>query len=235
MFNFSEQKSPTESESGYTRTEGFSRTASTAEYDYADSVVLNKLFRLQRSQSERTTLEISIGDLNETTQNQQQEQQQGDYECIDFSTNKSLTDGGYENIENYDIDNKSSGATRKQRQLEADEASSRATRNDSQVFLTGEYVYPEEYMEMGKRRTLVMMDNQIQSELSPCQSFDKIDEEEPEYYVLECAETDGGEFQLLVIPNQLIQFTTKTSDLCFNALTLLTRLVVRFSLDSTVY
>lgn len=193
------------------RTDGFSRTASTAEYDYADPVVLNKLFRLQRSQSERTTLEISIGDLNETMQSQQQqEQQQGDYECIDFSTNKSLTDGGYENIENYDIENKSSDATRKQRQLEADEASSRATTNDSQVFLTGEYIYPEEYMEMGKRRTLVMVDNQIQSELSPCQSFDKIDEEEPEYYVLECAETDGGEFQLLVIPNQLIQFTTKT-------------------------
>ena len=193
MFNFSEQKSPTESESGYTRMDELARTESTAEYDYADPVGLNKFSRLKRSQSEPTTLEISIGDLNETTQNQQQEElQQGDYECIDLSINNSLTDGGYENVENYDNDNKSSYATRKQPQIENDEAS-----NGSQTCLTGEYIDPEEYMEMAKRRSLITMDNQIQYELSPCQSFDKIDEE-PEYYVLECAETDGGEFQLLI-------------------------------------
>lgn len=193
MFNFSEQKSPTESESGYTRMDELARTESTAEYDYADPVGLNKFSRLKRSQSEPTTLEISIGDLNETTQNQQQEElQQGDYECIDLSINNSLTNGGYENV---DIDNKSSYATRKQPQIENDEAS-----NGSQTCLTGEYIDPEEYMEMAKRRSLITMDNQIQYELSPCQSFDKIDEE-PEYYVLECAETDGGEFQLLIMPN----------------------------------
>ncbi|XP_074609713.1 uncharacterized protein LOC141863913 [Acropora palmata] len=176
-------KSPAESESGYTRMDELARTESTAEYDYADPVGLNKFSRLKRSQSEPTTLEISIGDLIETTQNQQEEEeQQGDYECIDLSINNSLTNGGYENV---DIDNKSSYATRKQPQIENDEAS-----NDSQTCLTGEYTDPEEYMEMAKRTSLITMDNQIQYELSPCQSFDKIDEE-PEYYVLECAETDG--------------------------------------------
>ena len=173
------------------------RTESKAEYDYADPVGLNKFSRLQRSQSEPTTLEISIGDLNETTQNQQEEQQQqGDYECIDLSINNSLTDGGYENVENYDNDNKSS--TRKQPQIENDEASTRASTNDSQTCLTGEYIDPEEYMEMAKRKSLITMDYQIQYQLSPCQSFDKIDEE-PEYYVLECAEADGGEFQLFIV------------------------------------
>lgn len=199
MFNFSEQKSPTESESGYTRMDELARIESTAEYDYADPVLLNKFFRLQRSQSEPTTLELSIGDLNETTKNQQPKEQQGDYECIDLSINNSLTDGGYENLENYDIDNKSSYATREP-QIENDEASTRASTNDSQAWLIGEYIDPEEYMEMAKRRSLIAIDNQIQYELSPSQSFDKIDEE-PEYYVLECAEADGGEFQLLIMPN----------------------------------
>ena len=203
------QKSPTQSETGYMKMEGFSRPESTTEYDYADPVVLNKLFRLQRSSSEQATIEISMGDLTEETasnqQQQQQEEDQDGYERIEFPTPNLSTIGDYENIEKYDVEDDFSSVTRNDQRSEAGKMSLRTSTDDFTLecsgCLSGEYVEPEEYLVMGKRKSLIIMDN-LQSTSSGSFSFDKIEEEEeeeeeeePKYFVLESPEADEGEFK----------------------------------------
>ena len=186
------QSSPKECDAGYMTMEGVARPESTSEYDYADPVELNKLFRLSRSKSQQATMEISIGDLGDTASNHDQQQQEN---CAGVQTSVCASDAGgnYENVEDIDLGDNFCTAIRIHKGLNADGLSSTTSYEDSSakcsVRSSGELVDPEEYVEMGKRRSLLIMEN---SDSSNCNGFAKIEEEGPEYFVLEGLETDEG-------------------------------------------
>lgn len=174
--------------------EGVARPESTSEYDYANPVELNKLFRLSRSRSQQATIEISIGDLGDTTSNHDQQQQQEN--CAEVQTPECASDAGdtnYENVDDIDLGENFCTAIRIHQGLNADGLSSTTSHGDfsakCSVRSSGGFVDPEEYEEMGKRKSLLMVEN---SDSCDCNGFAKIEEEEPEYFVLEAQETSEG-------------------------------------------
>lgn len=173
--------------------EGVARPESTSEYDYANPVELNKLFRLSRSKSQQATIEISIGDLGDTTSNHDQQQQEN---CAEVQTPECASDAGdnnYENVDDIDLGENFCTAIRIHQGLNADGLSSTTSHGDlsakCSVRSSGELVDPEEYVEMGKRKSLLMVEN---SDSCDCNGLKKIEEEEPEYFVLEAQETSEG-------------------------------------------
>ena len=174
--------------------EGIPMPQSTAEYDYADPIELNKFFRISRSESKQTTVEISIGDLGEAASNQQiQQQQQRQENCVRVQNSVP-----YENVENSDMGENFSVA------ITSDNGLKTATSYEDLPEgclgdLPGETCLdPEEYVEMGKRRSVLIV---ADSGPSGCHGFDKIEEEDPEYYVLEDMETSEGESLLIDVVN----------------------------------
>ena len=171
--------------------EGIPMPQSTAEYDYADPIELNRFFRISRSESKQTTVEISIGDLGEAASNQQiQQKQQRQDNCVRVQDSVS-----YENVENSDMGENLSVASTSDNGLKADGLSSVTSYEDLPEDCLGDLpgepcLDPEEYVEMGKRRSVLIVED---SGPSRCHGFDKIEEEDPEYYVLEGMETSEGE------------------------------------------
>ena len=187
---------PKESDAGYMRMEGIPMPQSTAEYDYADPIELKKFFRISRSESKQTTVEISIGDLGKEASNQQIQQRQDN--CVRVPDSVS-----YENVENSDMGENFSVAITSDNGLKADCLSSVTSYEDLPKGCLGDLpeepcLDPEEYIEMGKRRSVLIVED---SGPSGCHGFDKIEEEDPEYYVLEGMETSEGESLLIDVDN----------------------------------
>ena len=182
------------------RMEGIPVPQSTTDYEYADPIELNKNFRISSSESEHTTSEISIGDLGDATTIQQiQQQQQRHGNCVRVQDSVS-----YENIENSYMENSSIAAITSDNGLKADGVSPAASYEDVPEGCLGDLsrmrLDPEEYVEMGKRRSVLIMED---SGPSGCHGFDKIEEEDPEYYILEGTETCEGESPLIEVVNLL--------------------------------
>ena len=206
---FLSQYSPKESDAGYMRMEGAPCPESTVDYDYADPLELNKLFRISHSESEHVKeMKISLGDLGDVASEppppppQQQQQQEN---CGGVRASVSSNDSNYEDAENIDVRNSFSMA----RAVTNDECPgancfssapsyenvpggcldhlSREGSNHS----PGGTLDCEEYVEMGKRRSMMIVES---PDPSGCHGFEKIEEEGHEYFVLEGMGTSEGEF-----------------------------------------
>lgn len=203
--------SPKESDTGYMRMEGAPRPESTYEYDYTEPLELNKPFRISHGEMDRGPMEVSIGDLSESASNLQQQQQcdevrlsvisndqnYEDVEKIDVRKqqrqqrydkvriSKFSIDENYENVENTDFTNSLPSAVKNDEGLELKSVKATSYEDlsgDTLGRLSGGRSDLEEYVEMGKRRSMLIEESPDQS---GCHGFAKIEEEGPEYFVLE--------------------------------------------------
>lgn len=159
-----------------------SRPESSSEYDYArvsvelDPVELKKLFRTSHSETDempRTSMEISIGDLDNTTSNTNIDQKR--HSGISKTSSTSSYSSDYENCTCKSI-------TKRDSQSSANRDDDCVNTNDlrpavSYEDLSGDCrLDPEEYVEMGKRRSTMI-----------AESCDPTDTEDGghEYFVLE--------------------------------------------------
>ena len=197
---FLSQSSPKECDAGYMRMDGVPRPESTADYEYTDPLELSRLFRLSHSGSENVSMEITSGDLDDGASNppQQQENCDGERESV-----SSPNDGRYENVEDIGVNNRLTRTAKSVESLGPKSLSSATSYENLSVGrldrlskggldqLSSGCLDPEEYVEMGKRRSILSTEG---ADLSGCCGFDKIEEESHEYFVLEGVETSEGEF-----------------------------------------
>ena len=192
--------------------EGAPRPESTYQYDYTEPLELNKLFRISHGEMDRGPMEVSIGDLSESASNLQQQQQQSDevrlsvisndqnYEDVEkidvrkqqrqqrydkVRISKFSIDENYENVENTDFRNSLPSAVKNDDGLELKSVKATSYKDlsgDTLGRLSGGRSDLEEYVEMGKRRSMLIEESPDQS---GCHGFAEIEEEGPEYFVLE--------------------------------------------------
>lgn len=197
---FLSQSSPKECDAGYTRMDGVPRPESTADYEYTDPLELSRLFRLSHSGSENVSMEITIGDLDDGASNPQQQQENCDGERESVS---SPNDGRYENVEDIGVNNRLTRTAKSVESLGPKGLSSATSYENLSVGrldrlskggcldqLSSRCLDPEEYVEMGKRRSMLSIEG---ADSSSSYGFEKIEEEGHEYFVLEGVETSEGE------------------------------------------
>ncbi|KAL9959647.1 hypothetical protein ACROYT_G032987 [Oculina patagonica] len=156
---------------GYAEVNSASRPESSSEYDYArvsvelDPVELNKLFRISHSETEeissRLSMEISIGDLNNTTSNTNTDQKR--HSGISKTSSTSSCSGDYENCTCKTITkgDSQSSVNRDDECVESKDLRPAASYED---LSGGCRLDPEEYVEMGKRKSMMIVESHEQSE-----------------------------------------------------------------------
>lgn len=185
------QSCPMETETGYMLMEGAPPPERIYEYDYTEPLEPYTLSRISHGDTEQVIVQVSIGDLNDVTLNEHQLQQQQRQPFDQVITFLANTAENYEDIENMNIKNglPTEGNDVGHGASEYKSQSAESYENLSgeiKGHLSGRRTDPEEYVEMGKRRSVLVSDYADQSS---CNGFPNIDEEGPEYYVLEGIET----------------------------------------------
>lgn len=179
--------------------EGASPPERIYEYDYTEPFQPNTLFRISHGHTEQVIVQVSIGDLSDVALSEQlQQRQRQPYDQV--ITSLANTDENYEDIENVNVKNSlptegndvgHGGSAYKSPSAESYENLSA----ENEGHLSGRRTDPEEYVEMGKRRSVLVSDYADQS---GCSGFPSIDEEGPEYHVLEELETsESKSFDLI--------------------------------------
>ena len=182
--------------------EGASPPERIYEYDYTEPLQPNTLFRFSHGDTEQVIVQVSIGDLSDVTlsehQLQQQQQQQQPYDQV--ITSLANTDENYEDIENLNVKNglPTDGNDVAHCGSEFKSPSAGSYENlsgENEGHMSGRRTDPEEYVEMGKRRSVLVSNYADQT---VCSGFPNIDEEGPEYQVLEELETsESKSFELI--------------------------------------
>ena len=162
-----------------------------AEYDYArvsvelDPVELNKLFRGWQSETKempRASLEISVGDLDITASNPNTDQKWSS--GVSEKSCGSSCSGDYENClcKNITERNSSTGADEDVEGVEPRDLRPSTSYED---LSGGCRVDPEEYFEMGKRRSTMIAESNDSTD-------HEVEDSGHEYFVLECV-TESSE------------------------------------------
>jgi len=194
------QSSPKESDTGYMLMEGASPPERIYEYDYTEPLQPNTLFRISHGDTEQVIVQVSIGDLTDVTLSGHQLQQQQRQPYDQVRTSLDNTDENYEDIENLNVKNGflTEGNDVRHSCSEYKSPSAESYENlsaENEGHLSGRRTDPEEYVEMGKRRSVLVSEYADQSGYS---GFPNIDEEGPEYHVLEEIETsESKSFELI--------------------------------------
>lgn len=180
--------------------EGASPPERIYEYDYTEPLQPNTLFRISHGDTEQVIVQVSIGDLSDVALSEHQLQQQQRQPYDQVITSLANTDENYEDIETLNVKNGlptdgndvgHGGSENKSPSTESYENLS----TENEGHLCGRRADPEEYVEMGKRRSVLVSDYADQS---GCSGFPTIDEEGPEYHVLEELETsESKSFELI--------------------------------------
>ena len=164
------------------------------EYDYArvsvelDPVELNKLFRGLQNETEerpRASLEISIGDLDNTASDPNTGVKQSS--AVSEKSSVSSCSGDYENCLCKDITkrNSSTDANANGEGVKANDLRPAASYED---LSGGCHIDPEEYTEMGKRRSTLIVEGIDSTDL-------EVEDSGHEYFVLErVIESSEGNF-----------------------------------------
>ncbi|XP_073229588.1 uncharacterized protein [Porites lutea] len=182
---------PKESDTGYMLMEGASPPERIYEYDYTEPLQPNTLFRISHGDTEQVIVQVSIGDLSDVALSEHQLQQQQRQPYDQVITSLANTDENYEDIENMNVKNSlpTEGNDVGHGGSEYKSLSAGCYENlsgENEGHLSGRRTDPEEYVEMGERRSVLVSDYADQS---GCSGFPNIDEEGPEYHVLEELET----------------------------------------------
>lgn len=170
------------------------------EYDYAEPLQPNTLSRISHGDTEQVIVQVSIGDLSDVTLSEHQLQQQQRQPYDQVITSVANTDENYEDIEDLNVKNglPTEGKNVAPCGSEYKSPSAGSYENlsgENEGHLSGRRTDPEEYVEMGKRRSVLVLDYADQS---GCSGFPDIDEEGPEYHVLEELETsESKSFELI--------------------------------------
>lgn len=170
------------------------------EYDYTEPLQPNTLFRFSHGNTEQVIVQVSIDDLSDVALSEHQLQQQQRQPYDQVITSLTNTDENYEDIENLNVKNglPTEGKNVAHSGSEHKSPSAGSYENlsaENEGHLTGRRTDPEEYVEMGKRRSVLVSDYADQS---GCSGFPNIDEEGPEYHVLEELETsESKSFELI--------------------------------------
>lgn len=170
------------------------------EYDYTEPLQPNTLFRISHGDTEQVIVQVSIGDRSDVALSEHQLQQQQRQPYDQVITSLANTDENYEDIENLNVKNglPTDGNDVGHSGSEYKSPSAGSYENlsgESEGHLSGRRTDPEEYVEMGKRRSVLVLDYVDQS---GCSGFPNIDEEGPEYHVLEELETsESKSFELI--------------------------------------
>lgn len=200
FFFLSPQFCPEESDTGYMLMEGASPPERIYEYDYTEPLQPDTLFRISHGDTEQVIVQVSIGDLSDVALSEHQLQQQQRQPYDQVITSLANTDENYEDIENLNVKNglptegKNVGHCGSQYKSQSAGSYENLSR-ENEGHLSGRRTDPEEYVEMGKRKSALVSDYTDQS---GCSGFPNIDEEGPEYHVLEELETsESKSFELI--------------------------------------
>ena len=199
--------------------EGASPPERIYEYDYTEPLQPNTLFRISHGDTEQVIVQVSIGDLSDVALSEHQLQQQQRQPYDQVITSLANTDENYEDIENLNVKNglPTDGNDVGHSGSEYKSPSAGSYENlsgESEGHLSGRRTDPEEYVEMGKRRSVLVSDYADQS---GCSGFPNIDEEGPEYQVLEELETsESKSFELIFFylgcqKKKLLAFSCRSS------------------------
>ena len=180
------------------------------EYDYArvsvelDPVELNKLFRGLQNETEempRASLEISIGDLDNTASNPNTDLKRRSGASEKSSV--SSCNGDYENCLCKDI-------TKRNSSMGADEDSEGVKPKDLRPAASYEdlsggcRIDPEEYIEMGKRRSTLIVESNDSTD-------HEVEDNGHEYFVLErVIESSEGNFLYAIFQLLILNFSFLT-------------------------
>ena len=176
------------------------------EYDYArvsvelDPVELNKLFRGLQNETEempRASLEISIGDLDNTASNANTDLKRSS--GVNEKSSASSCSGDYENCLCKDI-------TKRNSSMGADEDSEGVKPKDLRPAASYEDLSggcrtdPEEYIEMGKRRSTLIVESTDSAD-------HEVEDSGHEYFVLErVIESSEGNFLYAIFQRLILNF-----------------------------
>ena len=180
--------------------EGASPPERIYEYDYTEPLQPNTLFRISHGDTEQVIVQVSICDLSDVALSEHQLQQQQRQPYDQVITSLANTDENYEDIENMNVKNSlpTEGNDVGHGGSEYKSLSAGCYENlsgENEGHLSGRRTDPEEYVEMGERRSVLVSDYADQS---GCSGFPNIDEEGPEYHVLEELETsESKSFELI--------------------------------------
>lgn len=180
--------------------EGASPPERIYEYDYTEPLQPNTLFRISHGDTEQVIVQVSICDLSDVALSEHQLQQQQRQPYDQVITSLANTDENYEDIENMNVKNSlpTEGNDVGHGGSEYKSLSAGCYENlsgENEGHLSGRRTDPEEYVEMGERRSVLVSDYADQSS---CSGFPNIDEEGPEYHVLEELETsESKSFELI--------------------------------------
>ena len=180
------------------------------EYDYArvsvelDPVELNKLFRGLQNETEempRASLEISIGDLDNTASNPNTDLKRRP--GVSEKSSVSSCNGDYENCLCEDITkrNSSTGADDNGEGVKPKDLRPAASYED---LSRGCRIDPEEYIEMGKRRSTLIVESNDSTD-------HEVEDSGHEYFVLErVIESSEGNFLYAIFQLLILNFSFLT-------------------------
>lgn len=129
-----------------------------------DPVELNKLFRISHSETEempRSSMEISIGDLNNTASNTNTDQKR--HSGISKTSSTSSCSGDYENCTCKTVTKRDSQSS-VNRDDECVKSKDLRPATSYEDLSGGCRLYPEEYVEMGKRKSTMFVESRDPSD-----------------------------------------------------------------------